>query len=76
MLPMTFAQNVDKRELNFKEETGIWKDESSKLDTDTRIRKQKNSFALSRITRDVQQTRFNCSSRFLQFISLLQNIPL
>jgi hypothetical protein len=29
---MTFAQNVDKRELNFKEETGIWKDEGNKLD--------------------------------------------
>jgi hypothetical protein len=32
MLPMIFAQNVDKRELNFKEKTGIWKDESNKLD--------------------------------------------
>jgi hypothetical protein len=32
MLPMIFAQNVDKRKLNFKEETGRWKDESIILD--------------------------------------------
>ena len=31
MLQITIAQNVDKREFNFKEDTVIWKDESDKL---------------------------------------------
>ncbi len=31
MVLMIFAQNVDKRELNFKEEAGIWRNESIKL---------------------------------------------
>ena len=52
MLPTTFVQNVDKRELNFKKETGIWKDESNKLDTDTRLRKQKN-YLLYRESREM-----------------------
>jgi hypothetical protein len=32
MLQITIAQNVDKREFNFKEETIFWKDESDTLD--------------------------------------------
>lgn len=73
MLPTTFVQNVDKRELNFKEETGIWKDEGNKLDYRYMYSETKKSFALSRITINVQQPLFNYSSRFLQFISLLQS---